>query len=117
MEISILPHGSLRIKGKHAALVIDPQEKSVYNAAILLNKTQKNISLGDDIVILYGPGEYEVGGVKIKGSKGDQDTLYSINIDGIDLLLGKINSLDKMQHKLQEHNVVIISCDHPILRY
>src|SRR5664279_576887 len=107
MEISILPQASLRIKGKHAALIIDPQEKSAYNAAIFLNKNQSTTSVGDDIVILNGPGEYEVGGIKIKGLKGENETLYSINIDGIDLLLGNINSLDKMQHKLQEHNIVI----------
>lgn len=110
MEISLLANNSVKIKGKHAALLIDPQEKTVYNAGILFSKKRNEVKVIIDAVLLDGPGEYEVGGIKIKGTGNRPDVSYSIIIDGIEILLGKLEILEKMQHKLQDHNIVLVYC-------
>jgi len=111
MEIALLPNASLRIKGKHATFGIDPQDKSQYNAIILFTKTLKEIQLQEETVIVAGVGEYEVGGIKMTGTKSEEDVAYSMNVDGVEVLLGKINSLEKLQHKLKEHNIIVVYCD------
>jgi hypothetical protein len=111
MEIAILPQSSLRIKGKQATLGVDPHDKAPYNATILLGETTETAKIADELVIINGHGEYEVAGIKMTGTRNDGKIHYSMHVDGIEILLGKINALDKMQHKLKEHNIVIVLCD------
>lgn len=110
MEISHITGNSIKIKGKHATLLIDPQDKNTYNAAILFTKTANQVKLLEDVLVIKGPGEYEAGGIKIKGTRSPADEIYSITVDGVLILLGHINALDKLQHKLQEHNIVLVYC-------
>lgn len=113
MEIAILPKGTLRIKEKNALLVVDPNEKEQIdaNGTILLAQANHISQVSDESVMLSGPGEYEVAGIKISGTKFERDTVYSLRVEGIDILLGQLHSLDKMQHKLKEHNIVIVLCN------
>jgi hypothetical protein len=111
MEIALLSKGTLRIKEKNAMLVVDPHEKEQVGAnGIILLEYSSQTGLNDESVILNGPGEYEVAGIKISGTKKDRDTIYSLRIEGVEVLLGQLHALEKMQHKLQEHNVVIVQC-------
>lgn len=111
MEVQLLSKQSLRIKGKHAAFVINPQEKTNYNAAIMLGISLESAKLNEEAVIIQGPGEYEIGGIKMTGIQADSEEVYSLIVDGIDILVGKINTLEKMQHKVKDHNIVIVVCD------
>lgn len=108
MEIALLPKKTLRIKGKISSIVLDPKEKTGANAAILFSD-----DFVDQEIPLHitGAGEYEIGGIKITGIRSEDKVLFSMNIDGIDVLLGKLSVLEKMQHKLKEHNIVIAVCE------
>lgn len=110
MEISVQGFDSLRIRGKHAALFINPQDKtSSYNAAILFgHPAVSSLKIRDDVVIIDGPGEYEAGGIKITGIKSEENVVYSIALDNIDILIGDRGSIEKIQQKLKEYHVVII---------
>ena len=110
MEIALLPKSAIRLKGKHASIIIDPQEKAVCNAVILLRRSQVDAKIQEESLIIKGPGDYEVGKIKIKGTRNEQEMLYSMNIDGVELLVGEIQILDKMQHKLKEYNIVLVHC-------
>lgn len=118
MEIALLPRISLKsvsiglkIKSKHASFVVDPPEKSSYNAALVLNKTSDQLNMQDDAVVINGPGEYEIGGVKLSGTRSEGEILYSLNVDGVEILLGKISTLEKQQHKLKEQDIVVAYVD------
>jgi hypothetical protein len=112
MEISLLSKTSLRIKGKRSVIAIDPQDKTTSNAAILLSMPRAKANTYDaETVIINGPGEYEIGGIKIKGTVSGNDVIYFLSVDGISILIGKIESLDKMQQKLQENNIVLALSD------
>lgn len=111
MEFINLPQDSLRIKGKNASYIVDPQEKGPFNAALLLNKSFDEVDVPEDVVVVSGPGDYEVGGIKMAVTRSEAGLLYSMKIDGVDVVLGKINIFDKMQNKLKEHNVVVVLCN------
>lgn len=110
MEIAIVNKTSLRIKGKTATFTVNPHEATGANAALMLDDAIYLLST-EETVVLQGPGEYEVGGVKITGTRADKGVYYSMNMEGLDIVVGKIDTLSSAQHKLKEHMVVISLCD------
>jgi len=110
MEIALVSKNSLRIKGKNSLLVIDPADKFESNAVLYLNKENKASAMGSDIVI-NGPGEYETGGTKITGLRHDLSLVYSLNVDNVNILLGKVTCLEKINTKLKEANILVVNCD------
>lgn len=111
MEVAILTKSSIRIKGKTAVLVVDPQDKSESNAALVFSKPPESVNTIGAEVVLNGPGEYEIGGVKITGMRNELDLMYSMSVDSVSLLLGKLTTLEKMQQKLKESNILVVNCD------
>jgi hypothetical protein len=109
MEIALLPKSVLRVKGKTATFAVNPQSSIVANAVLLLEPGAEFVT--EESVVLNGAGEYEIGGVKITGLRNDKGVLYSMNIDGVEVVVGSIALLSAMQHKLKEHNVVVVNCD------
>lgn len=111
MEIALLPKNSLRIKGKKAVFAVDPMDKSEPAAAIVLTRPLDQLSLGPNTVVVNGPGEYEIGGTKMTGTRIDGEVVYNPKVDGVDIILGKLTSLEKLQHKLKEQNIVVAYVD------
>lgn len=109
MEIGLLQKSALRIKGKSATFVINPQDASTANAVLMLDSTSDYTS--EETVVLQGAGEYEIAGVKITGLRSDTNVLYSMNLEGLDILTGSVKTLSAMQHKTKEHNLVLVLCD------
>ncbi len=113
MEIALVNKSALRIKGKNATFVINPEDVTSANAVLLLDDGSKGIK-NDETVLIHGAGEYEIGGVKITGTRHEKNVLYSLSIDSIDIVVGKIETLAAMQHKLKEHNIVVGLCNEPV---
>jgi len=111
MEIANLPKNSLRIKSKLASLVIDQQDTAEYNASLVLGKSPKELTFQDASVVITAPGEYEVGGIKISGSRADAAMIYTMNVDSVEIVIGQMTALSKMQNKLTDNNIVIVLCD------
>lgn len=109
MEIARLQNGGIRLKGKRATIAVDKYDK-LANAFLLLSK-EAGFDSTDETIVFNGPGEYEVGGVKMTGFQNNNHTVYSMTIDSITILLGGIESLQKLQSKLKEHDIVIVSSD------
>jgi len=107
----VLPKQTLRIRGKHATVVVNPADKVQHDAAILLGMKLPEATIEEGAVVIKGPGEYEIGGIKMTGIQTDPDVIFSLQIDGVDVLLGTIPSLEKMQHKLKEHNITTVLCN------
>ena len=112
MEIALLYKNCLRIKGKRATFVVDPskQDKVVYNAAMVVAQPAERLYVHPDTVVIEGPGEYEIAGVKMSAIN-DGAIVYNLVVDGVEIYLGKISSFEKMQHKLKEQHVVIAYAD------
>jgi hypothetical protein len=93
VDISIVDGNSIKLRGKQATFVVDPGKqmpKTAADGVILLNgKTNIDFSRVTDYrIVIDGPGEYEVGGVKISGIKTSKGVLYSLSIDDISVVLG-----------------------------
>lgn len=108
MEITYIGHSAFKIKGKSAIVVTDPfDEKMVgfkfpkIEADVVTvshqHKDHNNVeAVEGNPVVITGPGEYEVKGVKIigvstfhddeKGAKRGANTIYHIKIDGISIV-------------------------------
>jgi hypothetical protein len=117
MDIQILSQYSLRLKGKRATFVVDPssikasESKSAYAAALVLARPFADLEIQSEAVVIDRPGEYEIGGIKMNSTRSDAGIVYNPVIDGVELLLGTLSTLDKMQHKLKEQHVVVVHAD------
>jgi hypothetical protein len=111
MEISIQPATVLRIKGKQTILGVDPKDYKGYAGILLLTSLPREARADDEHVVVSGTGEYEIGGIKITGTRCDEDVMYSLNVEGVEMLIGKLTSLEKYQHKLKEYNVIVVQCN------
>ena len=114
MEVSIQKDG-LRLKSKLALFGINPTTKvpGMNAVAFLSEKDSTQVNEG---VILSGPGEYEIGGVKISGIRSGENTVYDFILDGVSVLVGRILPLEKLQNKVKEADIVILVADDPTIK-
>lgn len=108
MEITHLGHSSFKIRGKGATLVTDPYDSK--SVGLKFPQTVADIvtishphpdhnypaAISGDPVVVSGPGEYEIKGVRIfgistfhdaqNGKERGRNTIYRIEMDGITLV-------------------------------
>ena len=108
MEVSILPQNALRLKTKSAFFLIDPQDKADGANALLYLQREHEEPNTETSVVIDGPGEYEIGGVKISGMGSGDQVIYSLLLDGVDTMIGSVIALEKVQHKVKEHSLLIL---------
>jgi L-ascorbate metabolism protein UlaG (beta-lactamase superfamily) len=121
LEISFLGHSCFRLRGREAAVVIDPYGKGIglptqvpsrFSADIVCvthdHPGHNNVGMvGGNPKLVDGPGEYEIGGVHIQGVAAYHDeaggarlgrnTLFAIQIDEI-----TVAHLGDLGHQLGE---------------
>ncbi len=113
MEIQYIGHASFRIKGKNGSVICDPYDPKATGlkfpkisadiVTISHNHPDHNNTYGvaDKILVIVGPGEYEIKGIKVMGlstfhdgSSGKErgkNTIYRIDIDRVSVVhLGDI---------------------------
>ncbi len=114
MEIASLHKQSIRIKGKQATFVVDPQvsgSKTVTDGIILMeNDEVLGTSISGQRLVIAGPGDYELGGVKIAGSGHKGKLLYGLNVDGVELLITTASTLEKPLEG-REYDIVICNAN------
>lgn len=103
MEITKLGEKSLRIKSKNATFIVDPLPKAEANA-FLFTSVPENLP---ENLSLYGPGEFEIAGVSIKGEKADDTISYDLLEDGRRILVLAKPSLVK-NYETEEYNAVVL---------
>lgn len=110
MEIVLLAKNGLKIKGKQTVLLVSCVDKSTHFSGIIaLGGSDDRAFRTANTVVINGPGEYEIGGIKITGFRADSDAIYSLKVDDVDVLLGTIQDLENMHQKLKEHNLVVVN--------
>ena len=129
MDITHLGHSSFKIKGKNAALVTDPF--SAEDTGLKFPKVEAEIvtvshqhgdhnfvgsgkwEVGNETLVISGPGEYESKGVKIlgissfhdssNGSERGKNTIFKIIMAGVNLC-----HLGDLGHKLEVGTVDLL---------
>lgn len=115
MDFAILGEETLRIKGKKVSIAVDPKEKVVKfdaEAILLTDKIFDASRVSDYRVIVDGPGEYEVSGLKISGIRSDSGVVYELTSEGANILVARASALDKISvDKLDDYKIVVINAD------
>jgi len=115
VDIYTLDKNSIKIHSKYANFIVDPAPQGTKvscDAVILLNNN--NIDLGrvvDYRIIIDGPGEYEVNGVKVLGVRGDRGFVYGIAADGFSVILGKSSETSKIKEDTFLCQIAILNVD------
>lgn len=105
MEIARLSGSSIRIKTKNAILVIDPQPKTEADAYLFTSTSNK---FGSETLSIYGPGEFEVKGVSIKGEKVEDFVCYDF-LDESKRILVLPNLEAAKSRETEEYDAVIVN--------
>ena len=87
VDVSVLNKSSIKIRFRHSTFVVDPSSdigKTTSDAIVLLNGTNSDLSkVADYRIVISGPGEYEINGVKVAGVRIDNGFVYNIIGDGL----------------------------------
>ncbi|MDP2649333.1 MAG: hypothetical protein Q8P10_00660 [bacterium] len=113
MEIAFLSKDCIKIKGKTLSVIIDPftlRTKTPCDAVFLL-KEEGDFDLSKTEgfrVLIKGAGEYELSSVKIYSQKAGESLVYELRMDGMMVLLGNVDGIEKLKDKLKEYDVAIL---------
>lgn len=114
MDIALLSPSSVKIKGKSISFLVEPRDtkgKITGECIITFDSTPIDISSIEEArVILNGPGDYEIGGVKIAGIKSPEGNSYFLSIDGLSVFLARASSLHSKE-SLKDASVVVLFAD------
>lgn len=113
MEITSLSQAAIKVRGKHISLLIDPfgiKGKQAVDVILLLRRSSEDQlkNAENTKLIIGGAGEYEVGGVNINGYRIGEDNLYTVMLDGMDILIAKSSSLTKAKDFLSDYHIVLL---------
>jgi len=117
MEIAKISDLGIKIKSKTALLGINPTEmKSPFDAALFLQRSTgaADSSIEGETIIIKGPGEYEIKGVKITGVGKGEDLGYVARIEGISVFVVKASSLTKSKELMEDCQILVLAADTPI---
>ncbi len=115
MDVTLLLKNSIKIKAKNASLVVDPtgQMKKTNADGILSLKSNGDIDASKVEgfrVLIEGPGEYEIGGIRITTQALADKLIYSLDIGSIGVLLGNLSALGKTQNG-KAYKILILNSD------
>lgn len=102
MDIAALSTSSIKIRSKHATFIVNPIKeipKTSADAILLLNHDADTSvqRVLDYRVVINGPGEYEIGSVKVSGILIDSGFVYTMFADGLFIILGKASNVSKIK--------------------
>jgi len=114
MDVAILNGNALRIKGKNASLIIDPTKetgKIDANCVIKLNDNPNfsDSKVEDSRITISGPGEFEVGGIKISIINVNEKLIARLEVDLVKLLVGDGETMEKVQEKVEESDLLVVN--------
>lgn len=118
MDIVILDTNFVRIKGKSASLVVDPQtaksKSKVAGDAVVCLKDADAVNFSNIEnyrVIIKRPGEYEVNGIMVTGKKSGEGIFYKIIIDNVNIILGKASNISEVLDKIDSCQILLLNVD------
>ncbi|HSW89200.1 MAG TPA: hypothetical protein VLG12_08605 [Candidatus Saccharimonadales bacterium] len=117
MEITTLSEAEVKVKGKQATFAINPvtsKSKITASAALFFERLTAPLDtkhFEEEPLVIQGPGEYEVGGIKFSGNRVGESFTYRITVDGLDILSAKTSSLSKSKESATEYDILLLESD------
>lgn len=116
MDVAYLGENSIRIKSKTASIIVDPSPsigKTETDAVVLTDSIlNPNLSKIEGYrIVIKGPGEYEVSGVKVSASRVGEKLVLRLDVDGVKVLIGDGISIEKVHEKIEECDLAVINSE------
>lgn len=115
MDITLINKNCVKLKGKKASFVIDPEKdapKTTADAILLTGVLDIDTSrVSDSRVVIKGSGEYEVTGSKITALSTPKCVVYKLSIDNVSIILGKSVDFSKLESNFTVCDIVLINVD------
>ena len=113
MDVAKLTGEAIRIKSKNSTLIIDPTKATNKTEANCIIKLKDNPDFSDakiegSRITISGPGEYEVGGVKVAIHELGGKLLARVDADSVKLLAGMGESMEKIQERVEDSDILIV---------
>ncbi len=112
MDISLLNHTCLRLKGKKVIFIIDPSlpmAKANADAILITGAVFDTSKVVDYRVVVNGAGDYEIAGVKINGHKIENGSVYRLSIDNLSVIAGKASDISKLGEKVGTSDIIMLN--------
>lgn len=113
MELNSPQLNVLKINSKKGYILVDPDTSEDARIVILNDGLDKELIQTDDNLIIYGPGDYETAGILIKGARGENETVYTIDTGEGRVLVVLSSSIAKLADE-DEFDAVIVKANTPI---
>lgn len=115
MDIQIFDASSLRIKSKKTTLAFDPQKsiaKFDADAIVLTGKDNDPSRINNSRLVISGPGDYEVSGLKISGKGSLEEMIFELSSENTNILVAKTSILNNLpSDKIGDYSIVILNAD------
>jgi L-ascorbate metabolism protein UlaG (beta-lactamase superfamily) len=120
MDITYLGGNTVKLAGKNLNVISDPAKSTATSKSLakanVVSWSTDGLATIDDAMVLDLPGEYEVGGAMITGVPAGETTMFSFNIDGVNVVVtgpveGEV-SADKLEALGKVDALVIRVADH-----
>ncbi len=116
MDVVVMGPQTLRIKGRSSATIINPVASTGKTEADSVLFLGNDPELSDSKVEgsrikIKGQGEYEVGGIKFSTIQVDEKLVARIDVDSVRILVGDGVSIEKIQDKVENCDLVIVNAD------
>ena len=111
MELTVPYQQTLKITGKNGHVLFSPQTAD--DAKIIILDDASDSSFDDDVLCIYGPGEYEAGGIIVKGNRQEGSTKYEIDNGEGRALHVLSDSIAKLTDE-DDFDVVIVKANGPL---
>jgi len=117
MEIRNLGSKTLWIKGKSESLLINPAdtllaENKHKSRIIIFSDGGPRKILDNDRVVINGPGEYEIGGIEVRGIRMSEAAIaYVLTVDGVKIgvvLGGGSQEIEKISSELEVSDILVV---------
>ena len=113
MELSSPLTNTLKITSKQGTILIDPLSLEDAKVVILDDGVSTDFTTNNDNLIIYGPGDFEASGILIKGTRPENDTMYSIDTQDFRVLHVLSTSIAKLVDE-DDYDAVIVKAVSPV---
>ena len=87
MEVSKIANSGIRVKSKNTTFIVDPIDGKIDGDVVILYEKPQDYSKFSGKLVIDSPGEYEIGGVSIKGEKVRDSLAFDFLEDGQKLVI------------------------------
>ncbi len=113
MELNSPQLNVLKINSKKGYILVDPDTSEDARIVILNDGSDKDLIQTDENLIIYGPGDYETAGILIKGARGENETVYTIDTGEGRILVVLSSSISKLADE-DEFDAVVVKAVTPV---